>query len=150
MGGEEVPKAIPEDGTTVFVVDDDASARRALGRRIRSVGLSVKTFAGAQDFLDYQRPPGSACLVLDVFMPGMSGIELQRQLADTDRDLPVVFITGNPTPSLRKRCLEAGAFDFLDKFLDKLASDGLLLSAIFRAIDYDRRTNSNCLAPGRE
>ena len=122
-GGEEVPRAILEDSATVFVVDDDASVRRALGRQIRSVGLSVETFAGPRDFLRYQRPPGPACLVLDVFMPGMSGIELQRQLAGTDRDLPIVFITGNPTSSLRKRCLEAGAFDFLDKLIDKPASD---------------------------
>ena len=110
----------------------------------------METFAGPRDFLRYQRPPGPACLVLDVFMPGMSGIELQRQLAGTDRDLPIVFITGNPTSSLRKRCLEAGAFDFLDKLIDKPASDGLLLGAIFRAIDYDRCRNSNRVAPGRE
>ena len=130
MSGLTQPQ-MSECGPIVFVVDDDGAVRKALQRRIRSEGLRVETFASAEDFLAYERPPDPACLVLDVSMPDMMGTDLQRHLAGTDLDLPIVFITGNETKGTRERCLEDGAVAFLDKPLD----DEVLLDAIYQAID---------------
>ena len=98
----------------VYVVEDDESMRRALGRLLRSAGLEVAAFASALEFLDRSRP-GGACLVADVRMPGMTGLELQQHLASTRPGLPVVVITGHGNERLRQEALAGGAAAFLDK-----------------------------------
>jgi FixJ family two-component response regulator len=100
---------------TVFLIDDDPSVRRALARRLRTVGLAVETFASAQDYLD--RPPqaGIACIVADVRMPGLSGLDLQASLARANRELPMVFITGHGDVPTSVRAMKAGAVNFLPK-----------------------------------
>jgi FixJ family two-component response regulator len=99
----------------VFVVDDDLSVREALSSLIRSVGLRVLTFASAQEFLAFERPLATACLVLDVRMPGLNGLELQRELSLGDRPLPIIFITGHGDIPMTVRAMKAGAVDFLSK-----------------------------------
>ena len=99
----------------VFVVDDDLSVREALSSLIRSVGLRVQTFASAQEFLAFERPDVTACLVLDVRMPGLNGLDLQRQLAHTERPLPIIFITGHGDIPMTVRAMKAGAIAFLSK-----------------------------------
>lgn len=125
-----------ESGATVFVVDDDVSVREALGGLIRSAGFEVKTFASAQDFL--ARPPADApcCLVLDVQLPGLSGLDLQSRMAELDLEIPIVFITGHGDVPTTVRAMKAGALEFLTKpFLDRD-----LLEAIGQAIERDRAT----------
>jgi len=99
----------------VFVVDDDLSVREALSSLIRSVGLQVQTFASSKEFLAFERPQVTACLVLDVRMPGLNGLELQRELARGDRPLPIIFITGHGDIPMTVRAMKAGAVDFLPK-----------------------------------
>lgn len=99
----------------VFVVDDDLSVREALSSLIRSVGLRVQTFASAKEFLAFERPQATACLVLDVRMPGLNGLELQRELSVGERPLPIVFITGHGDIPMTVRAMKAGAVDFLSK-----------------------------------
>jgi FixJ family two-component response regulator len=99
----------------VFVVDDDPSVREALSSLIRSVGLSVKTFSSAQEFLTSQRPDAPACLVLDVRLPGLSGLDLQRELAATHSSIPIIFITGHGDVPTSVRAMKGGAVDFLQK-----------------------------------
>jgi|SRR6185369_4077088 len=105
---------------TVFLVDDDPSVRKALTRLLKSAGYEVEAFASAHDFLDHPRGDGEACLVLDVRMPGLSGIDLQRQLNNTKSLLPVIFITGHGDIPTSVNAMKAGAADFLPKpFKDK-------------------------------
>jgi len=99
----------------VFVIDDDLSVREALSSLIRSVGLQVQTFASSKEFLAFERPQVTACLVLDVRMPGLNGLELQRELARGDRPLPIIFITGHGDIPMTVRAMKAGAVDFLPK-----------------------------------
>jgi FixJ family two-component response regulator len=99
----------------VFVVDDDLSVREALSSLIRSVGLRVQTFASAKEFLAFERPDATACLVLDVRMPGLNGLELQRELSLGERPLPIIFITGHGDIPMTVRAMKAGAVDFLAK-----------------------------------
>ena len=99
----------------VFVVDDDLSVREALSSLIRSVGLHVQTFASAREFLAFERPHAPACLVLDVRMPGLNGLELQRLLAGGEQPLPIIFITGHGDIPMTVRAMKAGAVDFLPK-----------------------------------
>ena len=119
----------------VFVVDDDASVREALSSLIRSLPMRVETFATAQAFLDYRRPEAPACLVLDVRLPGSSGLDLQRELANGRADpVPIVFITAHGDIRMGVRAIKAGAVEFLPKpFLDQD-----LLDAIALAIARDR------------
>jgi len=129
----------------VYVIDDDASVRNSLGRLIRSVGLDVKTFLSARDFLSYNPPDRPGCLVLDVKMPGMTGTELQEALTVANRSIPIIFITGFGNVPLSVQAMKAGAFDFLEKPFD----DNTLIKAIHRAIHHDRRCrqkNSEILA----
>jgi FixJ family two-component response regulator len=100
---------------TVYVVDDDSSMREALSSLIRSIGLRVITFATAQDFLRYRVSDSPACLVLDVRLPGLGGLELQRELAATPRRLPIIFITGHGDIPMSVRAMKAGASEFLPK-----------------------------------
>ncbi len=127
------PEAGPRGRTMarVFVVDDDPSVRRALKRLIRAAGFSVEVFATAAEFLALERTPGRQCLVLDIRLDGMSGIELQRRLLESSRTLPIVFITGHGSGEVREAAIRAGAVDFLAKPFD----EGALLDAIRRALE---------------
>jgi FixJ family two-component response regulator len=118
----------------VFVVDDDLSLREALSSLIRSVGLRVETFASAQDFLRYARPDVTACLVLDVRMPGLSGLDLQRELAHAERRIPIIFITGHGDIPMSVRAMKAGAIEFLPKPF----RDEDLLDAIREGLERDQ------------
>ncbi len=122
----------------VFVIDDDESVREALHSLIRSVGLSVETFASAREFLQSSRPDLPACLILDVRMPGLSGLDLQRELAAAKIHIPIIFITGHGDIPMSVRAMKAGAVEFLTKPF----RDQDLLDAIQQALERDRRTRS--------
>jgi serine/threonine protein kinase len=119
---------------TVFVVDDDESIRESLSSLIRSVGLRVETFASAQDFLQSRGEDVPGCLVLDVRLPGLSGLDLQRQLAGANSHTPIIFITGHGDIPMTVRAMKAGAVEFLTKPF----RDQDLLDAIHQALDRDR------------
>jgi len=118
----------------VFIVDDDPSVRRSTERLIRSAGLKVQTFASAREFLKHPRIEGPACLVLDVRMPGLSGMDLQRELTQSGIRIPIIFITGHGDIPMSVRAMRAGAVEFLTK---PYRSRGLL-DAIHAAIERDR------------
>jgi len=122
----------------VFVIDDDESIREALKSLIRSVGLSVETFASAQEFLQSNRPDVPACLILDVRMPGLSGLDLQRELTEAHIHIPIIFITGHGDIPMSVRAMKAGAVEFLTKPF----RDQDLLDAIQQALDRDRLMRS--------
>ena len=124
-----------EADATVLVVDDDASVRRGLGRLLRAAGYRVELFASAQEFLERGDPAGPRCLVLDVRMPGQSGLELHEQLVAAGRDIPVIFITGHGDIPMAVQAMKAGAADFLAKPFD----DAVLLTAVEQALARDRR-----------
>jgi FixJ family two-component response regulator len=125
---------MPEAEAIVFVVDDDVSVREALAALIRSARLKVETFASAQAFLARPPPDVPGCLVLDVRLPGLSGLELQSRLAATNLDLPIVFITGHGDVPTSVRAMKAGAMEFLTKPFH----DRDLLDAIAQAIERHR------------
>ena len=104
-----------ENAPIVFVVDDEPGVCVAIKRLIRSVGLNVQTFSSAQDFLRSQRPDGPGCLVLDVRLPDLSGLDLQPELAKANIDLPIIFITGHGDIPMSVRAMKAGAVEFLTK-----------------------------------
>ena len=118
---------------TVFVVDDDAAMRDSLRDLIRSVGLGVELFDSAQDFLRSERPDIPGCLVLDVRMPGQSGLDLQRRLNEAGVAIPIIFITGHGDVPMGVRAMKAGAVEFLTKPF----RDQDLLDAIQQALDRD-------------
>jgi FixJ family two-component response regulator len=99
----------------VFVVDDDESMRESLSNLIRSVGLRAHVFASAREFLVHPRPDAPACLVLDVCLPGLSGLELQGELHRSGRSMPIIFITGQGDIPMTVRAMKAGAVEFLSK-----------------------------------
>jgi FixJ family two-component response regulator len=119
----------------VFVVDDDSLIREALRRLIRSVGLEVETFSSAQEFLQAKRPDAPSCLVLDVRLPGLSGFDLQREMAEAEVNLPIIFITGYGDIPMSVRAMKAGAVEFLAKPF----RDQDLLDAISQALERDRQ-----------
>jgi RNA polymerase sigma factor (sigma-70 family) len=125
-----------EGNPTVFIVDDDASVRDALKRLLRSVGLRCELFGLAQEFLRYRRPDLPSCLVLDVRLPGTSGLDLQRQLADAEIQIPIIFITAHGDIPMSVRAMKAGAVEFLPKPF----RDQDLLEAIHIAMERDRTT----------
>jgi len=125
---------MPTPDATVFVVDDDESVREALGSLVRSAGLGVATYATAQDFLAGPRAEGPSCLVLDVQLPGLSGLDLQRRMADVNLEIPIIFITGHGDVPTSVRAMKAGAVEFLTKPF----GDDDLLTAIQEAIKRDR------------
>jgi FixJ family two-component response regulator len=118
----------------VFVIDDDSSMREALVDLIASVGLSVEAFESAQQFLQHRRPDAPACLVLDVRLPGLSGLDLQRELARTEAPIPIVFITGHGDIPMSVRAIKQGAVEFLAKPFREQD----LLDAIQHALGMDR------------
>jgi len=130
--------ASPSTASIVFVVDDDPSIREALSSLIRSVKLDVETFSSAQEFLQHDRSDRPACLVLDVRLPGLNGLELQQRLIRDGVHLPIIFITGHGDIPMSVRAMKAGALEFLTKpFRERH-----LLRAIEQAIERDREALS--------
>ncbi len=124
------PAATP----TVFVVDDDDLVRAAIQGMLKSVGLRSETFGTAQEFLGSKRPDGPSCLVLDVRLPGVSGLDFQRELADAGIRIPIIFITGHGDIPMTVKAMKSGAVEFLTKPF----RDQDLLDAIHQALDRDR------------
>ncbi len=124
------------EGATVFIVDDDQSVRTALARLMRSASLHAETFASAKEFLERAHLDGPGCMVLDLSMPGSTGLDLQQDMAAADIDLPIVFLTGHGNVPSSVKALKSGAVDFLEKPVD----EDRLLSAIKDAVEQDIRT----------
>jgi FixJ family two-component response regulator len=124
-----------ESDAIVFVVDDDAAVRRSLENLFRSVGLRVEAFASAQEFLRSKRLDVPGCLVLDVRLPGLSGLDLQKRMAEADLGIPIVFITGHGDIPMTVRAMKAGAVEFLTKPV----RDQDLLDAIQEALERARK-----------
>jgi FixJ family two-component response regulator len=123
-----------EEQSIVFVVDDDPSMRRSLESLLRSVGLEVRLFSSAPEFMRSVRDDGPGCLVLDVRLPGMSGLAFQQELVKAGIALPIIFVTGHGDVSMSVRAMKAGAVEFLTKPFD----DQALLDAVHSAIERDR------------
>src|SRR5262249_46120839 len=130
-GGE----VMNEESPFVFVVDDDASIRDSLGDLLGSAGLNVQTFASAHEFLTSPRPAAAGCLVLDVQLPGLSGLELQEELAKVNVRLPIIFIPGHGDIPMTVRAMKAGASEFLTKPF----RDADLLNAVEQAVNRGRQ-----------
>jgi FixJ family two-component response regulator len=118
----------------VRVVDDDESVRRSVGELLRSVGFSVATYGSAQDFLSSDEPGAPGCLVLDVHLPGLTGLDLQQELLGTERALPIIFLTGLGDIPMSVRAIKSGAVEFLTKPFDTRA----LVEAVRHAVEKDR------------
>ena len=123
-----------EVGPIVFVVDDDPSVREGLDSLFRSIKLAVQTFGTAEEFLRFKRPDGPGCIVLDVRLPGLNGLDFQDELVESNVDLPVVFITGHGDVTMSVRAIKAGAVDFLMKPFRHQD----LIDAIYSAIERHR------------
>lgn len=123
-----------EDRPTVFVIDDDAGVREAIADLLASVGLRAELFGSAQDFLGCKRPESPSCLVLDVRLPEINGLDFQRELAKANIHLPIIFITGHGDIPMSVRAMKAGAVEFLTKPF----RDQDLLEAIQQALHLDR------------
>src|SRR4030095_12219035 len=141
------PIGMSPTGPVIYVVDDDKSVRDSLQRLLTSVGLTVEVFPSAQAFLSRPRPDAPGCLVLDVRLPGLSGLDLQRELARTDAPLPILFLTRHGDIPMSVRAMKAGAVEFLTKPF----REQYLLDAIRQAIERDRdgRRERQELAPLR-
>ena len=131
-------ETVKQSDSIVFVIDDDPSIRLAITSLIRSVGMRVESFPSAQEFMASKRPDAPACLVLDVRMPGVSGLDLQRDLMDADIRIPIIFITGHGDIPMSVRAMKAGAVEFLTKPF----RDQDLLDAISQALERDRAHRS--------
>jgi len=139
---------MPEDNPTVLVVDDDPQIRDSIGQLLRSLGMDTQLFASVSDFLKSDKPDGPTCLVLDVRLPGRSGLEFQRDLAAANRDLPIVFITGHGDIPMTVQAMKGGAIEFLTKPF----RDQDLLHAVEAGLARDRarRASEKALAALRE
>ena len=114
---------------TIFIVDDDESVRRAVKRLIKVAGFKAKTFGSAREFIDSGHYQSAGILVLDVRIPGMNGLELQKYLTDSASDMPIIFITAHEDIQARRKALEAGAIDFIKKpFEDQTLLDGIQMA----------------------
>src|SRR6202166_2984234 len=120
----------------VFVIDDDAGVRASIQGLLKSVGLQSKTFGTAQEFLCSKRPDGPSCLVLDVRLPGVNGLDFQRQLADAGTHIPIIFITGHGDIPMTVKAMKSGAVEFLTKPF----RDHDLLDAVRQALERDQAT----------
>jgi FixJ family two-component response regulator len=121
---------------TVFVIDDDAGMRASIQGLLKSAGLRSESFGTAEEFLRSRRPDAPSCLVLDVSLPGMNGLDFQHELADAGVQIPIIFITGHGDIPMTVKAMKSGAVEFLTKpFLDES-----LLNAIHQALDRDRKT----------
>ena len=125
---------VPEEEPVAFVIDDDATVRESIADLLRSVGLAARTFGSPREFLDSRRPNSPGCIVLDVRLPGPSGLEFQSSLARSGIDLPVIFITGHGDIAMSVRAMKAGAVEFLTKPLREQE----LLDAVHLGIERDR------------
>src|SRR5260370_38679319 len=135
---------MPDSKPTVLVIDDDADVLASLGRRLRSVGLEAELFATISDFLKSDPGDGPTCLVLDVRLPGQSGLDLQRELASANRELPIIFITGHGDIPMSVQAMKGGAIEFLTKpFRDQELLDAIQLGL---SRDRARRANETALA----
>src|SRR5271169_3020858 len=123
-----------DPGSIVFVVDDDASIRDAVKSLLKSVGLRAVTFGSTEEFIKATRPEIPSCMVLDVRLPGMSGLEFQEELAKTGIRIPIIFVTAHGDIPMTSRAMKAGAIEFLPKPFQKQE----LLEAIHQALDRDR------------
>jgi FixJ family two-component response regulator len=126
----------PADAPRVFVIDDDAAMRAAIQGLLKSAGLWSETFGAAEEFLRNKRPDGPSCLVLDVSLPGINGLDFQRQLADAGIQIPIIFITGHGDIPMTVKAMKSGAVEFLTKPFE----DQDLLKAIHQALERDRAT----------
>jgi RNA polymerase sigma factor (sigma-70 family) len=137
-----------DETDTILVIEDDVDLRNSLGRLLRSVGLNAKLFASVSDFLKFEPAEGPSCLVLDVRLPGQSGLEFQRELATAGRELPIIFITGYGDIPMSVQAMKSGAIEFLTKPI----RDQELLDAIQFGLTRDRvrRENKSTLADLRK
>ena len=139
---------MPDAQPTVLVIDDDPELRASVGRLLRSTGLDTQLFASISDFFKSDPPDGPTCLVLDVRLPGQSGLDLQRELAGANRDLPIIFITGHGDIPMSVQAMKGGAIEFLMKpFRDQDLLDAIQVGL---SRDRARRENEKALAALRQ
>ena len=139
---------MPDANSSVLVIDDDPDLRASVGRLLRSLGLDAQLFASISDFLKSDPPDGPTCLILDVRLPGQSGLDLQRELAAANRELPIIFITGHGDIPMSVQAMKGGAIEFLTKpFRDQELLDAIQLGL---SRDRARRENQEALAALRE
>ena len=127
------------DAPTVFVIDDDAGVREAIQGLLKSAGLRCTSFGTAEEFLRNKPPDGPSCIVLDVTLPGVNGLDLQRELADAGVRIPIIFITGHGDIPMTVKAMKSGAVEFLTKPFE----DQALLVAIHQALDRDRASRED-------
>src|ERR1041384_1512998 len=139
---------MPESRPPVLVIDDDPALRESVGRLLRSVGLDARLFASVSDFLQSDRPNGPTCLVLDIRLPGQSGLDFQRELAAANIEIPIVFITGHGDIPMSVQAMKGGAIEFLTKPF----RDQDLIEAIQLGLDRDRarQAGENALSDLKE
>src|SRR3954466_5794860 len=139
---------MPNANPTVLIIDDDSALRASIARLLGSLGLATQQFASISDFLASDLPDGPTCLVLDVRLPGQSGLDLQRELAGANRELPIIFITGHGDIPMSVRAMKGGAVEFLTKpFRDQELLDAIRLGL---SRDRARLENESALAALRE
>src|SRR6266542_3216043 len=139
---------MPDASSTVLIIDDDSALRGSIARLLGSLGLDTRQFASITDFLVSDLPDGPTCLVLDVRLPGQSGLDLQRELAAANRELPIIFITGHGDIPMSVQAMKGGAIEFLTKpFRDQDLLDAIQLGL---SRDRDRRENEKALSALRE
>jgi len=140
--------SMPDANSTVLVIDDDPDLRASVGRLLRSLGMNVQVFAAIADFLKADPPDTPTCLVLDVRLPGQSGLDFQRELAAANRELPIIFITGHGDIPMSVQAMKGGAIEFLTKpFRDQDLLDAIQVGL---SRDRARRENEMALADLRE
>jgi len=140
--------SVPDANPTVSIIDDDADVRASIGRLLRSLAFDVQSFGSISDFLKSDPPDGPTCLVLDVRLPGRSGLDFQHELAAANRELSIVFITGHADVPMSVQAMKRGAIDFLTKpFRDQELLDAIQVGL---ARDRDRRENDEVLAALRK
>jgi FixJ family two-component response regulator len=139
---------MPDESPTVLIIDDDSALRASIVRLLGSLGLATQQFASISDFLASDLPDGPTCLVLDVRLPGQSGLDLQRELAAANRELPIIFITGHGDIPMSVQAMKGGAIEFLTKpFRDQDLLDAIEAGL---ALDRARRENEKALSALRE
>ena len=139
---------MPKENATILVVDDDPQILESVGQLLRSLGMDTQLFASVSDFLKSDKPDGPTCLVLDVRLPGRSGLEFQRDLAACNRDLPIIFVTGHGDIPMTVQAMKGGAIEFLTKpFRDQDLLDAIEVGI---ARDRARRATEKALAELRE
>jgi FixJ family two-component response regulator len=139
---------MPDPNATVLIIDDDPALRASIDRLLRSVGLDARLFASISEFLESNPPAGPTCLVLDVRLPGRSGLDLQRELAAANREIPIIFITGHGDVPMSVQAMKGGAIEFLTKpFRDQELLDAIQVGL---SRDSARRQNELTLVALRE